>query len=789
VGDDAKTPGPGAAAGPSPLYDVVSGASQEGIVVLSADGRLLACNERTFELWGIAAAERDVIRALGETLAAQVALTGQLAARSRDEFEWANVAAPLIAGIDEIPLRDGRVLERYSGPILGPDGQRAGRITFFRDIARRRRAEDDLRDRARQQAALAALGELAMNSEEIEPLLHAACATTVEMLRVDGAALVERGDLGALIRAGAGVPLDAPVTADARADRPGGVLAHLGFAAAVEVHLPGRESTRTLGMYVRAPRDFTPDEVRFLGAVANVLASALARHHAEQEVLDRERQMRAVFDGALDAMLIVSDAGDVVDANTAAAALFGAPRTALARRSLEALAPSVRSGGTPTTWQALLGGGRASGEADVARRGAKPRLAQLAAVTGILPGRSLVVLRDVTDERLLAARLALADRMASVGTLAAGVAHELNNPLAYVTANLAYALERLGRVRERLGGAAPRPDDGELGAQLGDAVRDARDGAERMRLIVRDLRTFSRADEDRAGPVDVAPILESCVSMAWNEIRHRARLARDLAPVPPVHGNQARLGQVFLNLLVNAAQAVPEGNADAHEIRVATRPLSDGRVAVEIRDTGCGIAPEQLPRIFDPFYTTKPPGVGTGLGLSICHSIVTALDGEIEVESAPGAGSTFRVLLPAARPDEPAAPATRPAPEPRARGRVLVVDDEPLVGNVLQRTLQGEHDVVVVHSARAALERLAGGERYDAILSDLLMPEMSGMDLHRAVAERDPALARRMIFLTGGAFTPAARAFLEDERVVCVEKPFELATIRAALARAMKAGG
>ena len=341
MGDDANTPGP-AAAGPSPLYDVVSGASQEGIVVLSADGRLLACNERTFELWGIAAAERDAIRALGETIAARVALTGQFAARSRDEFEYANVAAPLIAGIDEIPLRDGRVLERYSGPILGPDGQRAGRITFFRDIARRRRAEDDLRDRARQQAALAALGELAMNSEEIEPLLHAACATTVEMLRVDGAALVERGDLGVRIRAGAGVPLDVPVTADARADRPGGVLAHLGFAAAVEVHLPGRESTRTLGMYVRAPRDFTPDEVRFLVAVANVLASALARHHAEQEVLDRERQMRAVFDGALDAMLIVSDAGDVVDANTAAAALFGAPRTALAGAPSRAWPSSLR---------------------------------------------------------------------------------------------------------------------------------------------------------------------------------------------------------------------------------------------------------------------------------------------------------------------------------------------------------------------------------------------------------------------------------------------------------------
>jgi PAS domain S-box-containing protein len=782
----APDPKPSDAPAAPSLFEVVSAASLDGFVVTSTDRRLLGCNERLFQIWGIGPEERDEVRRLDETVEGWDALIRLLSARTAKPVAPAGAYDLLATRIDELPLFDGRVLELYAAPTFARDGTCLGRIVFFRDISRRSRAEGELRERARQQAALAALGELAMNAEDVEPLLHAATATVAEMLRVDAAALVERGPDGPRLRAAFAVPLDAIVLKHARVDGEGGLLAHLGFRSSCEVALPGRDAEpRVLGAYARAPRDCSPDELRFVEAVASVLASAIARHRAEQDMLDRERQMSAVFDGALDAMLLVADDGRVVDANPAACALFGTARPSLPGRSLDELAPVLRTARGDLTWRALLGGGRASGEAAVARPGEKPRNVELSIVPGILPGRSLVVLRDVTEKRVLAARLALADRMASVGTLAAGVAHELNNPLAYVNANLAFVADRLPRVAERLSGDPPRPGDAPLAGALAEAIRDARDGAERLRLIVRDLRTFSRADEDRTGPVMLAPVIESCINMAWNEIRHRARLAKDLAPVPPVHGSEARLGQVFLNLLVNAAQAIPEGNADAHEICVATRALADGRVAVEVGDTGCGIAPEQLPRIFDPFYTTKPLGVGTGLGLSICHGIVTSLGGEIEVDSAPGAGSTFRVILrpevEAARPPAPARPEAPRAP----RSRLLVVDDEPLVGNVLQRTLQRDHEVVVVQSARAALDRLEAGERFDAILSDLLMPEMSGMDLHRAVAERHPGLAPRMIFLTGGAFTPAARAFLEREPVVCIEQPFELETVRAALARVL----
>ncbi len=376
------------------------------------------------------------------------------------------------------------------------------------------------------------------------------------------------------------------------------------------------------------------------------------------------------------------------------------------------------------------------------------------------------------------AKLALADRLSSAGSLAAGVAHELNNPLAYISANLAFLAEAAARVVAILSGTPPAPGDAALAAQLHDAMREARTGAERMREVLRDLKTFAGGDHDRHRAVELLPVLESCLNIAWNEIRGRARVVRDLAPIPAVLGDEARLGQLFLNLVVNAAQAIPEGHPDDHEIAISTGALPDGRVAVEVRDTGRGIAEADLPRIFDPFFTTKPPGSGTGLGLSISHAVVAALGGTIEVRTAVGRGSTFRVLLaPAEWPV--AAPGTSAAAR---RGRILVVDDEPLVGTVLRRTLT-DHEVTVVGSAHAALERLAAGEPYDVVLSDLVMPGMSGMDLYRELARRDPPVARRIVFLTGGAFTPAAQDFLTREQVECVEKPFELEALRSLVAR------
>jgi CheY-like chemotaxis protein len=216
-------------------------------------------------------------------------------------------------------------------------------------------------------------------------------------------------------------------------------------------------------------------------------------------------------------------------------------------------------------------------------------------------------------------------------------------------------------------------------------------------------------------------------------------------------------------------------------------------VVIEVTDTGSGIPADVLPRIFDPFFTTKAPGVGTGLGLSIVHGIVTAMHGEITAESVLGQGSTFRVVLPVAGhdpADDAPEPAAGPLPErapTRQRARILVVDDEPLVGTVLSRTLGTEHDIVACESGRQALERLGRGEIFDLVFSDLLMPEMTGMELHRALSQAHPALAQRMVFLTGGACTEAAREFLAQPGMECVEKPFDLESIRQVIARRLPA--
>jgi CheY-like chemotaxis protein len=318
---------------------------------------------------------------------------------------------------------------------------------------------------------------------------------------------------------------------------------------------------------------------------------------------------------------------------------------------------------------------------------------------------------------------------------------------------------------------------GELN-DLADELKDARDAAERVRLLVRDLKIFSRSEDEKLGSVDVRRVMESTLRMAWNEIRHRARVVKDYGRMPQVRANDSRLGQVFLNVLVNAAQAIPEGRAHINEIRVATGVGPDGRVVVTIADTGVGMAPEVVRRLFTPFFTTKPVGQGTGLGLSICRRLVTSFGGAIEVDSTVGVGTVVRIALPAADGMEAAPERPRSAPPAERRGHVLVVDDEAMVAKALRRALGAEHEVTTLSSAEEALKRIMAGERFDVILCDLMMPQMTGMELHAELMCVAPEEAARMIFVTGGAFTPGARDFLDHSANLRVEKPFDMQHLR-----------
>ncbi|AKJ07959.1 PAS domain S-box-containing protein [Archangium gephyra] len=385
--------------------------------------------------------------------------------------------------------------------------------------------------------------------------------------------------------------------------------------------------------------------------------------------------------------------------------------------------------------------------------------------------------RDMTAQKQLQAKLVSAERIAAVGTLAAGVGHEINNPLAYLMLNLEGVAQSLARGPEGL-------------AEARASLESAQEGAERIRVIVRDLKVFSRQQGEERAMLDVNEVVVPALRMAAHAVRPRARLVEDFGQPPKVLGSEARLGQVMLNLLVNALQAIPEGNPEHHEVRVRTGRDDTGRALVEVSDTGCGMPAPVLARIFDPFFTTKPWGEGTGLGLAICQQIIQAHGGELRVSSEEGKGSCFTVLLPsaesrpAAKTPLPVAPAPVPALPPRRR--ILIIDDEPRLAQSMRMLIEPSHDVFVTTRGAEALAWVNEGQRFDLVLCDLQMPGTTGMDVYSHLRANVPELAERLVFISGGAYTQATRDFVRSVRNRILEKPVRpdelLATIDDALA-------
>jgi signal transduction histidine kinase len=390
------------------------------------------------------------------------------------------------------------------------------------------------------------------------------------------------------------------------------------------------------------------------------------------------------------------------------------------------------------------------------------------------PGGRLWWFRDVTERRRFELdRAVVTERLAAMGRLAAGVGHEINNPLTYALANLEALLE-----------STEAPESPLPMSDIVERLREAHDGLGRIRVIVRDLQTLARSDEAHS-ELELKQVVDQAIQIAGAELRHRAPIVRRYQTVPPLHGSRTRLGQVFLNLIVNAAQAIPEGQAGQNRIEVSIRNAGQASV-VEVTDTGTGIAPEHLERIFDPFFTTKDIGAGTGLGLSISREIVAGHRGTLSCKSTPGRGTTMTVTLPHTE-RIPTLPAPTPAPAPVARrARVLVIDDEPLITRVLQKGL-ARHDVVIASEARAALARIERGETFDVILCDLMMPDISGIDVHTYLSRAYPAVAARMVFMTGGAFTSSAKQFLSKVPNERIDKPFSMASVKQLIERRLDA--
>ena len=368
-------------------------------------------------------------------------------------------------------------------------------------------------------------------------------------------------------------------------------------------------------------------------------------------------------------------------------------------------------------------------------------------------------------------QLLVADRLAAVGTLAAGAAHEINNPLGFIMGNIEYVLDELRHIDS----VTSHNDRDELERALASSL----DGARRIATIVRDLKSFGQS-ETLAGEnsADVEEALDLAIRMADNEIRHRARLIKDYGKIPHARANKQHLAQIFLNLLFNAAHALPIGNAEHHEIRVRTSADDFGHVLVEIRDSGTGIAPAIQDRIFDPFFTTKPPNEGTGLGLFVTHNLVESIGGTIQlVASSPQLGTIFHVTLPASRsPARKLEPApARPGSAGSQRRRVLIIDDEPLIGRALCRML-APHEVVGLSDGREAAA-LCQREYFDIILCDIMMPEFSGADVYRHLAASQPGVEARIVFMSGGVFESHIARFLDRLDNPVLGKPIHRETL------------
>ena len=539
---------------------------------------------------------------------------------------------------------------------------------------------------------------------------------------------------------------------------------------------------QVLGVLVLGATREDDEHRAFAGVVAGQIALVLALgrsfralERASAAERARARVLESFLDSIDDSILVFDHDYQVIHSNRASAVLGVEQRGPDPRewpRSLALYGPDQR---THVAWdripviRALGGEDTEPVELVMIRPGERPtwissHARPIRAEHGHIEG-VVSVTRDVTREKVAQTHQILHDRMASIGVLAAGITHEINNPMSAVIGELDLALEQSAETA------------------LHEGLCSAREAADRVLTIVRDLKTLSRGETDDVAPVDVRRPIQVAVRLATPEPRPRATLALELEPVPLVLANEARLGQVFLNLVVNAAQAMPPGRREGNAITVRTRHARGGAL-VEVEDTGVGMTAEVRGRLFTPFFTTKPIGLGSGLGLSISQRIVQMAGGTIDVDTTPGVGTTFRVWLPAAGAVARAARADRVLlPNESGRKRVLIVDDDPLTVQLVRRALAHDHDVAFESTPRAALARLEAGEPFDVLLVDVTVCDVPPAAMHARIVELRPDLAASLLYAIPRAASAEVRDFVATHVARSIEKPLDARALLAALGR------
>jgi PAS domain S-box-containing protein len=563
---------------------------------------------------------------------------------------------------------------------------------------------------------------------------------------------------------------------------------------------------------VSVPKEFAQEaeERSLLREVAGDIAFALHnleveddRRRAEEALRASEEKYRFLAENVADVIWTMDFEGNLTYVSPSIEQLHGYRAEELLGRPLTTLMPPESEIKTRKLVEESLADPQGVRNISLEARHKDGRLIPIEVRAGFVrddQGRPCGIIgttRDITEKRNLQASLAQSDRLASMGMLAAGVAHEINNPLAYVLYNLESLTDDLPKlldamrqylisIEEHLGeaklseivGPATELFNPTMLTDVQERFKDALSGSWRIRDTVRGLGTFSRVEKDRLVPVNPMHIIEVAINMAFNEIKYRARLVKDYGKTPTLMASEGRLSQVFLNLLINAAHAIDEGDVENNEIRIRTWTQAK-EICVEVRDTGKGIEPGHIQHIFEPFFTTKEVGVGSGLGLAISKDIIEGYGGRIEVQSKPDQGTSFVVRLPVGQekyPAEVVAVGKRDV-GPEVRGRILVIDDEPGIRASMKRTLRN-HEVIAADSGMQGQQILEKDQAFDLILCDMMMPKMSGVDLHEWLTETHPPLAKLVVFITGGAFTPRTRKYLSKIDNLLIEKPFDVTNFK-----------
>ena len=525
--------------------------------------------------------------------------------------------------------------------------------------------------------------------------------------------------------------------------------------------MPLSAAGHTMGVLAFSGKKFDDQHSEaLLAAVAAQTALSLQNVRLIEILSSGKDEWEQVVDAIRPAIGIVDLQGRLRRANRAFAEMVGTPVTAIPGQPWLAL--------VPVSWSDVIGRALKAPNAEVLEMRTQDRIFAVRAHTAGISGSAVLLIEDVTETRRLQEQLIQSEKLSAVGQLIAGVAHELNNPLASV-----------------LGFADFLGESGQTPPGLLEPVRVIQHEAQRAAGIVKNLLSFARRQDQERQALDIGPVLKRTLALLNNQLmgmKVDAKLWLD-PDLPKIHGSPNQLQQVFLNLINNAAQAMSASGTGGH-VTIRGRKWLGG-VAVDVEDDGPGVPSEHADRVFEPFFTTKPPGEGTGLGLSICQGIIKEHGGRITLKSAPGRGAIFSVELPPALAEVP--DTAEPAVSAGHKGSVLVVDDEPHILHYMRATLEAwGHRVETASDGSEGLRRaLEGG--FDVIITDVRMPRLGGREFFERLRSENPEVAGRVVFATGDTVRDDTQAFLEQSGRPFLHKPFKLAELRSTLSAALGA--